>query len=192
MVSFTKFDPQAFLEKEGRAAGCDGPAGTSNGTSYSAGNFETLAAFATLAPSPSKNENQDVGKSSAITDHHNQKENRNSESGPAKVAKVAKDEPSGAAEDNTPWGEKEEERAAVAEYDGGATRSWAEALARLDPARPACDIPLGRWLRFIDDCGRFLDDGWAACAERLGWTPLDLFGCDRAKPFSRINRAGLL
>ena len=49
-----------------------------------------------------------------------------------------------------------------------------------------------RWLQFIDDCGRFIDDGWAPCAEALGWTPLDLFGCDRAKPFSRINRAGLL
>ena len=57
--------------------------------------------------------------------------------------------------------------------------TWAEALTRLDPARPPCDIPLIRWLRFIDDCGRFLDDGWAACAEGLGWGPLDLFGCDR-------------
>ena len=109
----------------------------------------------------------------------------------AKIAKVAKVEPSAAA-DNTSWDEREEERAAVAEYDGGAPRGWAEALARLDRARPPCDIPPKRWLRFIDDCGQFLDDGWAACAERLGWTPLDLFGCDRAKPFARINHAGLL
>ncbi len=35
-----------------------------------------------------------------------------------------------------------EERAAIIEYDGGAPRAWAEALARLDPARP----PVG-------DCG---------------------------------------
>jgi hypothetical protein len=28
------------------------------------------------------------------------------------------------------------------------------------------------------------------CAERLGWGPLDLFGCDRVKPFARIDRAG--
>jgi hypothetical protein len=49
-----------------------------------------------------------------------------------------------------------------------------------------------RWLRFIDDCGRFIDDGWAAFAERLGWGPLDLFGCDRTKPCARIDRAGLL
>jgi hypothetical protein len=85
-----------------------------------------------------------------------------------------------------------DERAAIIEFDGGASRTWAEALAQLDPARPPCDTPAERWLQFIDDCGRFIDDGWAPCAEALGWTPLDLFGYDRAKPFSRITRAGLL
>jgi hypothetical protein len=84
------------------------------------------------------------------------------------------------------------ERAGIIEFDGGAPRAWAETLARLDPARPPCDTPPKRWLQFIDDCGRFIDDGWASCAEALGWTPLDLFGCDRAKPFARIDRAGLL
>jgi hypothetical protein len=90
------------------------------------------------------------------------------------------------------WDEAEEERAAIVEYDGGAPRAWAEALARLDPARPPCDIPPKRWLCFIDDCGRFLDDGWLPCAEALGWGPLDLFGCNRVKPFARIDHAGLL
>jgi hypothetical protein len=71
------------------------------------------------------------------------------------------------------WDEAEEERAAIVEYDGGAPRAWAEALARLDPARPPCDIPPKRWLCFIDDCGRFLDDGWLPCAEALGWGPHD-------------------
>jgi hypothetical protein len=72
------------------------------------------------------------------------------------------------------------------------SRPWAEALARLDPASPPCDIsPMG-WLRFIDDCGRFINDGWAARAEALGWGPLDLFGCDRIKPMARLDRAGLL
>jgi hypothetical protein len=85
-----------------------------------------------------------------------------------------------------------DERAAIIEYDGGAPRAWAEAIARLDPARPPGDIPPKRWLQFIDDCGQFLDDGWAPCAEALGWGPLDLFGCDRVKPFARIDRAGLL
>lgn len=90
------------------------------------------------------------------------------------------------------WGEVEEERAAIAEYDGGAPRSWAEALARLDPARPPADVPSKRWVQFIDDCGWFLDEGWADRASALGWGPFDLFGCDRVKPFARIDRAGLL
>jgi hypothetical protein len=90
------------------------------------------------------------------------------------------------------WDDAGEERAAIAEYDGGAPRVWAESLARLDPACPPCDVPPMRWLRFIDDCGRFLDDGWAARAEALGWGPFDLFGCNRDKPFARISQAGLL
>jgi hypothetical protein len=90
------------------------------------------------------------------------------------------------------WGEEEEERAAIAEYDGGAPRSWGEALARLDPARPPGAISLNRWLQFIDDCGRFINDGWAARAKALGWGPLDLFGCNRDKPFARISQAGLV
>jgi hypothetical protein len=40
-----------------------------------------------------------------------------------------------------PWSDAEEERAAIAEYDGGAPRAWAEALARLDPNKPAGDVP---------------------------------------------------
>jgi hypothetical protein len=90
------------------------------------------------------------------------------------------------------WQASFDERAAIIEYDGGAPRIWAEALARLDPARPPCDISPMRWLRFIDDCGRFLDEGWAARAEALGWGPLDLFGCNRDKPFARISQAGLI
>jgi hypothetical protein len=88
--------------------------------------------------------------------------------------------------------EPEGERTGVAEFDGGAARQWAEALARLDPSKPPGDVPPRRWLRFIDDCGHFLDGSWAARAMELGWGPLDLFGCDRERPFSRIDRAGLL
>jgi hypothetical protein len=73
-----------------------------------------------------------------------------------------------------------------------APHAWAEVLARLDPALPPGDVPPKQWRQFIDDCGRFLDKGWAARAEELGWGPLELFGCDRAKPFARIDRAGLL
>ncbi len=90
------------------------------------------------------------------------------------------------------WTDAEEERAAIVEYDGGAPRTWAEALARLDPTKPPFDVPPPRWLRFIDDCGRFLDLGWAAKAAALGWGPLDLFGCDRERPFVRLDHKGLL
>jgi hypothetical protein len=90
------------------------------------------------------------------------------------------------------WGEAEEERAAIIEYDGNIPRAWAEGFARLDPHRPPADVPRKRWLRFVDDLGRFLDDGWAEQAAALGWGTHDLFGCDRERPYARIDRAGLL
>jgi hypothetical protein len=90
------------------------------------------------------------------------------------------------------WAGVQEERAAIIEYDGGAPRAWAESLARLDPNKPPGDVPPRRWLSFIDDCGRFLDDGWASRAAEFGWGPLDLFGCDRERPFARLDHMGLL
>jgi len=98
------------------------------------------------------------------------------------------------------WNDADNERAAIVEYDGGAPRAWAEGLARLDPAKPPGDLPQQRWLRFIDDCGRFLDGGWAARAAVFGWGPLAIcsaaigsgrspasitlgcFGCSTAAP----------
>jgi hypothetical protein len=90
------------------------------------------------------------------------------------------------------WDDAEEERAAIVERDGGTPRSWAEGFARLDPNRPPGDVPLKRWLRFVDDVGLFLDNPFYAVAAALGWGPLDLFGCDRDRPFARIDQAGLL
>jgi hypothetical protein len=90
------------------------------------------------------------------------------------------------------WNEANEERAAIVEYDGGAPRAWAEALAQLAPNKPPADVPAKRWLRFIDDCGRFLDGRWPAKAADFGWGALDLFGCDRERPFARIDHMGLL
>jgi hypothetical protein len=40
--------------------------------------------------------------------------------------------------------------------------------------------------------GRFLDSPFCAVAAALGWGPLDLFGCDRDRPFARNDQAGLL
>jgi hypothetical protein len=104
---------------------------------------------------------------------------------------IEQPEPVPAAQHGT-WVDTEAERAAIVEYDGGAPRPWAEALARLDPARVPPNISPGRWEQFIDDCGRFLDNGWAIHAEGLGWRPLDLFGCDRERPPADDDHAGLL
>jgi hypothetical protein len=90
------------------------------------------------------------------------------------------------------WQPSFDERAAIIEHDGGVPRVWAEALARLDPNRPPSEMSSKRWFQFIDDCGRFLDGDWADRAEELGWGPLELFGCDRVKPYARLDRAGLL
>jgi len=100
--------------------------------------------------------------------------------------------PPGPAEAALAWGEAEEERAAIVEHDGAIPRAWAEGFARLDPDRPPGDVPLARWQRFADDVGRFLDSPFCAVAAALGWGPHDLFGCDRDRPFARIDQAGLL
>ena len=90
------------------------------------------------------------------------------------------------------WGEIEEERAAIIEEGDHIPRAWAEGYAQLNAERPPGDVPLGRWQRFVDDVGAFLDSPFCAVAVALGWGPLDLFGCDRDRPFARIDQAGLL
>jgi hypothetical protein len=96
------------------------------------------------------------------------------------------------ASDSSGWTDVQNERAAFVEYGARVPLAWAEAFARLDPNRPPGAVPRKQWLQYIDDCGRFLDDGWAGKAAAFGWGPLDLFGCDREHPFPRIGRAGLL
>jgi hypothetical protein len=93
--------------------------------------------------------------------------------------------------DSGKWSEAEEERAATVEYDGWIPRAWAEGYARLHPDRPPGDVPQKRWQQFVDDVGHFLDH-WADYAAALGWGPHELFGCDREKPFARVDEAGLL
>ena len=88
-------------------------------------------------------------------------------------------------------GETWESRPAFARR-GSVPRAWVEGLARIDPARPPGDVPAKRWQTFIVDIGRFFDSGWGEKAAALGWEPIDLFGCDRDRPFARIDSAGLL
>jgi hypothetical protein len=78
------------------------------------------------------------------------------------------------------------------EHDGKIPRAWSEGFARLHPDRPPGDVWARRRVRFIDDVGLFLDSPFSAVAAALGWGPYDLFGCDRDRPFARIDRAGLL
>jgi hypothetical protein len=85
----------------------------------------------------------------------------------------------------------DEERAAIVAYGGGAPRAWAEGFAQLDPDRPPADVPPRRWQQFIDDASRFLDSGFAVRAAALGWGAFDIFGCDRDRPFARIDQQGL-
>jgi hypothetical protein len=70
--------------------------------------------------------------------------------------------------------------------------TWAESLKRLNLDWPPADMPLRRWHSFIADVGKFLEDGWADRATALGWGAHDLFGCDRNRPFARLDQAGLL
>jgi hypothetical protein len=90
------------------------------------------------------------------------------------------------------WGDAEEERAAIVQFDGNILRVWAEGFARLRPDRPPRGVPAQRWLRFVDDTGLFLDSPFCVSAAAFGWGPYDLFGCDRDRPVARINHLGLL
>jgi hypothetical protein len=73
----------------------------------------------------------------------------------------------------------------------GTPPDWA-GFARFDPDTPAADFPLKRWAQLFDDVGAFLDSGFAAQGAALGWTALDLYGCDNCRPYARIDQAGLL
>jgi hypothetical protein len=88
------------------------------------------------------------------------------------------------------WGDAEEERAAIVEYDGGVPRQWAKGFAQLDPDRSPFGVPSKRWRTFVDDVGRFLDGDFAAVAAALGWGPYDLFGADRDRPLPGSIRPG--
>ena len=63
--------------------------------------------------------------------------------------------------------------------------------ARLRAAPPPAGVPPEAWSRLIHDAERFTA-GWAETASRLGWTWLDLVGCDRVKPWARVDRWGVL
>jgi hypothetical protein len=65
-------------------------------------------------------------------------------------------------------------------------------LDGLDPACPPGDVPKSRWAQFIADARAFRASGFADQARALGWTEVDLFGCDDQRPFARIDCMGLV
>jgi hypothetical protein len=88
-------------------------------------------------------------------------------------------------------GETRESRSVFARR-GRVPRAWVEGRARLNPNRPPGDVPVKRWQTFIVDIGRFFDGGWGEKAAALDWGPIDSFGCDRDRPYARLDQAGLL
>ena len=89
------------------------------------------------------------------------------------------------------WSEREDERAAIVEFEAGIPRAWAEAFARHDPNCPFGDVSPERWQRYIDDMGRLLDAGLTEKASAFGWSPFDLFGCDCDRAFADIDQQSL-
>ena len=71
-------------------------------------------------------------------------------------------------------------------------RSWAASLARINSGDPLRGVPPPRWRQFLEDASVFVRSSWDKQAAALGWTPIDLVGCDRKKPFARIDRLGLI
>jgi hypothetical protein len=71
-------------------------------------------------------------------------------------------------------------------------KDWQRGVQRLDIDRPLEGVPLGRWQTFVTDAARFLVGPFAEQASALGWTALDLFGCDDSRPLSRLDLAGLI
>jgi hypothetical protein len=69
---------------------------------------------------------------------------------------------------------------------------WQRGVSRLDVERPPKGVPQARWQKFVTNAARFLAGPFAEQAVGLGWLGPDLFGCDRDRPFARIDQFGLL
>jgi len=83
-------------------------------------------------------------------------------------------------------GDAEEERAAIAQNDGGISSAWVEALAQLHPDRPPPTVSPRQWRDFYNDFAHFIDR-WASKATAMGWTPCDLCGWLPGAAFELIS-----
>jgi hypothetical protein len=78
------------------------------------------------------------------------------------------------------------------ERDSRDLRAWQRGVRRLDIDRPPKGVPCDRWRTFVAAAARFLACPFAERASALGWTALDLFGCDDSRPLARLDKAGLI
>ena len=85
-----------------------------------------------------------------------------------------------------------EERAAIAEYDGGLPRPLAEALARMEACPPTPGTSPRRWQGVQDSFAMLVATGAASRALATGWTPQDLCGVSSRPPHDRPDIAGLI
>jgi hypothetical protein len=85
-----------------------------------------------------------------------------------------------------------EERAAIAEFDGGLPRPLAEAVARMEVCPPPPGTPPRRWQEAQDSFAMLVAAGAASEALVAGWTPQELCGVSRHPPHDRPDRAGLI
>ena len=85
-----------------------------------------------------------------------------------------------------------EERAAIAEFDGGLPRPLAEAFARMEVCPPPLGTPPRRWREAQDSFVMLVATGIASGAIAARWTPQDLCGVSRRPPHDSPSRAGLI
>lgn len=77
----------------------------------------------------------------------------------------------------------------VTAFPGG--ELWADGLERLHTLAKPAWLPADRWEELQFDAVRFVRD-WGAEALRLGWTNLELFGCNPNPRARRLDNDGLI
>ena len=85
-----------------------------------------------------------------------------------------------------------EERAALAEFDGGVSRPLAEALAWMEVCPPPPGTPPERWREAQDSFVTLVATGAASEALSSGWTPEELCGVSSRRPHAHPAHAGLI
>jgi hypothetical protein len=85
-----------------------------------------------------------------------------------------------------------DERAAIAEFDGGLSRPLAEALAWVEVCPPTPGMPPRRWQEAQDSFAMLVATGVASEALAAEWTPQELCGVSSRPPHDHPEHAGLI